>query len=172
MKSRVFQEAPWHIYREGVISSPSYWEGYLIFIANIKIPPKIAIFFGVKHSSGHKTQQIVKHRVFQEAPWLIYREAVNYSPSYWGGYLIFIANTKIPPKVAIFFRVKYSSGQKTQVIVKNRIFQESPWLIYREGVNSTPPYWREYLILMQTYNVHRKTVIFCGVKLSPGQKTQ
>ena len=54
-----------------------------------------AIFFGVKHSYGHKTQEVVKTRVFQEAPWLIYGAGVNSSPPL-GSVLNFDANIQSP----------------------------------------------------------------------------
>ena len=125
MKSRVFQETLWLICRAGANALIPYLCGYLILMQTSSLHRKTAIFSGVKYSFGQKTQVIVKSRVFQEAPWFICRAGVKSSTPYLGGYLILIANIKIPPKITIFYRVEYSSGHKTQEIVKSRVFQEA-----------------------------------------------
>ena len=162
VKTRVFQEAPKFIHRAGSDFSPLHWGGYLILMQTSSLHRKTVIFSGLKHSSGHKTQKIGKIRVFIDAPWLIYRVRVNYSPPYWVGYLMLMQTSSFHRKTEIFFGVKHSSGHKTQVIVKTRVYQEALWLIYRAVVDSIPPYLGEYTILMQTSSLHRKSAIFFG----------
>ena len=132
---------------------------------------KTAIFFGVKHSSGHKTQEIVKTRVFVEALWLIYRAGVDPLPLYSGGHSILMQTSSLHRKLAIFSWVKRSFGLKTQEVVKIREFQEAPLFIYRAGLDSSPPYLGGYSNLMQTSSLYRETATFSGVENSSGHKT-
>ena len=136
---------------------------------------KTAIFFGVQHSSGRKTLEIVKIRVFKR-PRHLYTGLELIPHLYTGrGIFILMPTSSLHRKKAIFFGVKHSSGRKTHEIVKIRVFKrplrEAPLPIYAR------------LVLISHLHTGRDTWFCCkhqvsivkqpyffGVKYSSGRK--
>ena len=62
VENRSSKWAPLVLYGNRVHSLPQYWKGYFILKQKSSLYRKIAIFFGVTHSSGWKSLEIVNIR--------------------------------------------------------------------------------------------------------------